>query len=488
VPVVPANTWYRLRKFVRRNRAQTFAGALVACGLVVGLGTSLWALRVADDVRRELERKNEELLAKADEGFKLLANEERLAAALAAERTLPPPWPEHAAAYAAWLADFADPLLVAEQPKLHRKLEELAAARASNGDRRADPADEHLLLALGRLDAALRRFADGPVARVRTRAQAIRDVFEPAAREHERAWQVAVAAIKQSDGIAASARYRGVQLPALPGLVPLGCHPRTLLFEFLDLASHSPSEPLPERDARSGDLRTGPQTGIVFVLLPPGTLSMGALREPGLPQSDPNAEDDERPVQMVQIEEFLLARTELTAAQWARLCGETLPADVLGSIAASGIDWPTARDVLRRFDLDLPTEAQWEYGCRAGSTTPWWCGADADAAIAHGWFGVEPQPVALVPANAFGLCDVHGNLAEWCLDDYVDYAAVPARTSDGLRRVSDAETAAPRVVRGGACREGPLAARSSARQSRLPGTRESRLGLRPMRAVRARGR
>jgi formylglycine-generating enzyme required for sulfatase activity len=109
----------------------------------------------------------------------------------------------------------------------------------------------------------------------------------------------------------------------------------------------------------------------------------------------------------VILDEFLFARTELTEGQWARLSKRPL-GDRDALLPATGIDWDEAQQVLRGFDQQLPTEAQWEYACRAGTTTPW-CTGSAWAGVARvGWFGPRPQQVGKLRPNDFGLFDMHG--------------------------------------------------------------------------------
>ena len=486
VQVVSPTAWYRMRKFVRRHRAQSVAFAIVGCGLLVALGVLLWALHYANAALEQSEKRKDEFAAKVDAGFRLLANEGRLREAIAAEASLPPPWPEHAAAYIEWLAMHGTPL-AAELDKVRDKLARLAQSKAEAPDGRfADPVDQYLFAALELLAAEVAAFAGdgGPLARVRQKQRLLVQVVAPAMREHEALWQRTIAEIKQGNGGGAGRDYRGAQIPVLPGLVPLGRHPRTGLFEFLDLASHQRDLGLPQRDATSGELRLAAGTGIVFVLLPAGMFRLGAFRgEPGLPQNDPDAADDELGSQFVNLDEFLIGRTEVTVGQWSMLAGRVIRGDE-ALLPITGVDWHEARGTLRQFDLDLPTEAQWEYACRAGTTTPWSC--DAAQLTGHAWLGSRPRPQAtgLLQPNGFGLFDLHGNVAEWCRDEKLPYRDTTPAPGDGLRRSADEAQATGRVVRGGACYQGATAARSAAREGRLAVQRDSATGLRAIRLMR----
>jgi len=484
VQVALPSTWYRLRKFVRRHRAQSVATAIVAVGLLAAVTV---ALDIATQDRDELQEQKERDEARAEAG-KLLANEELMRGAIAAAKNLPPPWPEHAPAYAAWIAQHAEPL-AKERPRVQLSLERLAARRAPlPALQHDDPADQHLEKALLGLQAALQTFLGdgGTVAEVLQR-QRFMVSLEPVAAAHEAAWRAAIDAIKTSDGKIASAAYRGLQMTRLSGLVPLGCNPDTMLFEFLDLASHAPGHPLPTRDT-TGNLRMDADTGVVFVLIPPGNVRMGAHRgDPGMPQNDDAAKDDELEGRLVILDEFLFARTELTEGQWARLSKRPL-GDRDALLPATGIDWDEAQQVLRGFDQQLPTEAQWEYACRAGTTTPW-CTGSAWAGVARvGWFGPRPQHVGLLRPNDFGLFDMHGNVAEWCADEKLPYGEFVPRAGDGLRSRPVTPTDAQRVVRGGACDDPDprQLSRSSARDAKSPATRDGAIGLRPVRARRVR--
>ncbi|MCU0864553.1 MAG: protein kinase [Planctomycetes bacterium] len=480
VQVVQPTRWYRLRKFVRRHRAQSIAAAIVALGLCAAFGGMWSALRYAREQAQEAERMRAFAAERADKGYRLLANEERLAAAIAAEQQLPPPWPQHAADYEQWLQRHGEPLQHEQQT-----LQERLRAIVQDGSDAGDETVRHLRRALERLDAQLQRFlgADGPLQRTLRRRQLSTSVIGPAMERHAAAWDQAIAAVRKSDGVAAARDYRGLVLVPQPGLVPLGCHPRTLLWEFLDLASHAVDYPLPERGT-DGELRCDAGTGIVLVLLPGARVQLGARRgQPGMDLDDPFAADDELQGGQAMLSPFLLARTELTAAQWSRLLG---PGARLGdpNLPATGIDHGEASYVLSRYGLDLPSEAQWEHACRAGARTPWCNGSDPVAAAAHGWLDSGPHQVAQLAANAFGLFDLHGNVAEWCADELLAHADSVARRGDGRRQAKFDHTPSDlRAVRGGSWLTGPLGTRASARAARPVTWRDAALGVRPLRML-----
>jgi formylglycine-generating enzyme required for sulfatase activity len=274
-------------------------------------------------------------------------------------------------------------------------------------------------------------------------------------------WQQCRLAIAAADDVVASARYRGVAIDfdneAFLGLVPLGMNPATKLLEFYDLRSawDGASDPrtiaIP-RLATDGSIRVEPETGIVFVLLPGGHVELGAQNTDKNAPRYEDTDQDLTPVYRVRLDPFLVARHEVTRAQWKRLwtwdAGETEPSLFIGNHRAAGkrmlpnnpvegMNWHMADSLARRNAMSLPTVAQWEYAARGGTNTPWWCGPSQEdlafnanlldkTADRHFPFPGHAAPfddghifhaaVGTFAPSPFGLYDVHGNLDEFCSD------------------------------------------------------------------------
>ena len=174
--------------------------------------------------------------------------------------------------------------------------------------------------------------------------------------------------------------------------------------------------------------------GMKFVYIEPGTFTMGS------PTSELGRESNETQHQVTLTKGYYMQTTEVTQGQWKAVMG-TNPSsfDTCGdNCPVEGVSWNdaqsfiTALNALGEGTYRLPTEAQWEYACRAGSTTAFANGeitqtrCDNDPNLnAMGWYcgnaGVTPHPVAQKQANAWGLYDMHGNVFEWCQDWYDDY-------------------------------------------------------------------
>jgi formylglycine-generating enzyme required for sulfatase activity len=164
--------------------------------------------------------------------------------------------------------------------------------------------------------------------------------------------------------------------------------------------------------------------------------------------------------------------------------------------------------VTRGLGLELPSEAQWEFGARGGTSSVWWTGsakesladkvnladqsyvaAGGQASVAAWWpefkDGFEVHaPVGRLAANGFGLHEVCGNVWEWCFDAYGDYPEAGDASSATRDPRVDGDGLAARVYRGGSFHYAAAIARSALRDGHAPTSRVSNLGVRPSRALR----
>jgi formylglycine-generating enzyme required for sulfatase activity len=182
--------------------------------------------------------------------------------------------------------------------------------------------------------------------------------------------------------------------------------------------------------------------GMTFVLIPSGTFIMGSNAS--------GAGSHEKPPHAVTISRsFFMATTEVNQAQWKEVMGNQ-PSNFEGDeLPVEQVRWDDAKEFVRKLNAKegtnryrLPTEAEWEYACRAGSTE------DRDGEMAGvAWYqpnsGGTSHPVAQKQANAWGLYDMLGNVYEWC-EDWKD--AYPGENVTDPRGPSDGRG---RVVRGG---------------------------------------
>ncbi len=220
-------------------------------------------------------------------------------------------------------------------------------------------------------------------------------------------------------------------------------------------------------------LGDSPGVKMDFVLIKRGNFTMG----------DASGSADEKPHAVVIEKDYYLQTTELTQAQWSALINSKPWMSMsVPHMPVEGVSWDdaqkfleklnaTAREQMKGRRAGLPTEAEWEYGCRAGTTTKFSFGNDEGQTDQHGWCAQSkvkaPQPVAQKPANAWGLYDLHGNVAEWCADGYASYD-------------EKEPPAAPthRVLRGGSWNDRAGNCRSSVRAKEQPTTTNLFIGFR----------
>jgi formylglycine-generating enzyme required for sulfatase activity len=217
-----------------------------------------------------------------------------------------------------------------------------------------------------------------------------------------------------------------------------------------------------------------------MVELPAGSYDMGA----------DNGDENEKPVHRVAVRAFAIGKTEVTQAQWQAImvtnpsnfaeCGDTCPVEQ--------VSWDDVQRYIKKLNTKtgkqyrLPTEAEWEYACRAGSRQEY-CGSDNPDSVAWnsgntGAFFNNPYPVAKKQANAFGLYDMSGNVWEWVEDNYHEnYAGAP---TDGSAWVGDSSM---RVLRGGSWGKLPKYSRAAVRHKFGTNYRDYSFGFRLARSL-----
>ena len=217
---------------------------------------------------------------------------------------------------------------------------------------------------------------------------------------------------------------------------------------------------------------------LAMVRIPAGAFLMGS------PPEEPERQESEGPQHRVELEEFLMGQTPITQAQWREVAQwQPLPGESWGreldpepsffqtrsnpkaknsfggrfslleretdsdQRPVDNVSWLDAMEFCERLSrrtgrtYTLPSEAQWEYACRAGSSTPFYFGATITPELANydgnytygegpkGAYRQQTTPVGLFPANPWGLHDMHGNVWEWCLDEW--HGSYEGAPSDG---------------------------------------------------------
>jgi formylglycine-generating enzyme required for sulfatase activity len=508
-----------LRKWIVRNKALAAASAAGILALVAGLATSAYlyvqARRSAAEAHRNeqiananaaLARESEALARKRTEEVLRLSAMQDLDELVAEADRLWPAHPQMIAAYEAWLERAQ--ALVAELPRHEAKLAELgrglqpspAPGSPASQDRWWHDQLSDLVQGLKALSDPERGLLSAGMSAlhgwgVRRRLEFARTITERSVTGPEAvtAWEEALASI--ADG-STSPWYEGLELAPQLGLLPIGQDPSSGLWEFAHLQSGEPA-----RRTADGTLVRSAETGLVLVLVPGGSFYMGAQPTNREGRNfDPQALPEERNVHEVTLAPFFLSKYELTQAQWLRATGG-IPSFRDANLKLSESDyalrpvdfvsWSDCGLSTRWLGLVLPSEDQWEYAARAGTSSIWWTGDEAEtlkgaANIADRSFGRAPgaesweewlddgyansAPTGSFAPNPFGLHDVHGNVFEWCSSLFDNpYLGPP--------------DAGQRVLRGGSFYEVAAKVRCAYRQSAPPELVAYNAGLRPARDI-----
>src|SRR5262249_22422074 len=258
-----------------------------------------------------------------------------------------------------------------------------------------------------------------------------------------------------------------------------------------DSATPADTQPVPPNTGKPENIKlqtyteTAAGAAIEMVRVPAGTFLMGS------PDSEQGRNENEGPQHSVTISSFYMGKYEVTKAQWRAVAGlfkvkiylSPAPSHFKGdNLPVEQVSWDEATEFCERLSqatrktYRLPTEAEWEYACRAGTT-----GAYAGNLDEMAWYSGNSDntthPVGQKKANAFGLYDMHGNVWEWCQDWYSEnyYSQSPSADPTGPGSGSY------RVGRGGGWLSDERPCRSAYRGRVAPGYYNGVLGFRLVR-------
>ncbi len=248
--------------------------------------------------------------------------------------------------------------------------------------------------------------------------------------------------------------------------------------------------PAPRTDARPQPQRpagtlVANALGMKFAWIPPGRFRMGS------PPDEPQRRDDETLHWVTLTKGFWLGIYPVTQAQWqavmhdnpSRFEGDDLPVEQIAWRDAAAFCRALGKQDGRTYRL--PTEAEWEYACRAGTTTTFHFGDAISTDLANydgthsypggkrGLYRKETTPGGRFPSNGWVLFDMHGNVREWCQDWYAG-----SHPSEDITDPQGGESGGFRVLRGGSWRDHPAECRAAARHPRGPAIRDDNVGCR----------
>ncbi|MFN6236579.1 SUMF1/EgtB/PvdO family nonheme iron enzyme [Microcystis sp.] len=236
---------------------------------------------------------------------------------------------------------------------------------------------------------------------------------------------------------------------------------------FAQLFRQNPTPPSPSPRPLAPPFTENLPNGVTLEMvgLPAGQFLMGS------PDSDPDARDNEKPQHQVKVNSFAIGKYPVTQAQYQAVMG-TNPSRFQNNPQnpVEDVSWNDAQAFCQKLSqitgktYRLPTEAEWEYACRAGTTTRFYFGDDANQLGDYAWYKGNSQqtthPVGQKKPNAWGLYDMSGNVWEWCEDDWHDnYIGAPKDGSAWLKNGNDNRS----PLRGGSWYNVPANCRSAYR-------------------------
>lgn len=511
----PPSTWYLLKKLAQRHKGQALTGAAVLGALVIGLGWALAERSAAKQQEQRASLQEAEALRQAklaedaltryrqlEDGVKIRQFEQRCR-----DATLWPEGSEQAKAQAAWLADVDTWLARPRDPEgLLGSLRSLG--RKVVGGWQFDATEDQFLHdAMVELVSNLQEFQGerGPLQLVRKSLEWSRTLHQRTIVDESAAWQAV------ATRVLGNPRYQGLRLEPQLGLVPIGPDPASGLEEFW----------LPrtgERPKRGPDKQfvVTETTGVVLVLLPGGSATIGS------PAKDPTGNDNlrnELPQTTVTLSPFFLGKFEVAQSQWQAITFGMQPSRWPRAFdPVENVSYATVVEWLERIGLQLPTEPQWEYACRAGTKGEWWFG-DRTAAgdrmclldfdghgrcnAADGYVSRRAQqnyhpeavlwpdyddgrvhhgPIWQFEPNPFGLHQVHGNVAELTRGSIANYDDSQTTFAPGDGEILGGRTDQI-VVRGGSFFRSVDSARSAIRTYWSKDTANDSVGFRVARQL-----
>ncbi len=221
---------------------------------------------------------------------------------------------------------------------------------------------------------------------------------------------------------------------------------------------------------------------LVMIRVPGGEFLMGS------PDNESGRDSDEGPQHRVKLSPFSIGKYEVTQAQWKAVMGGDNPSRFKGDdLPVESVSWNDIREFLNKTGnrFRLPTEAEWEYAARAGSTTSYSFGNDAGQLGDFGWFygnsGNQAHPVGQKKPNRFGLFDMHGNVWEWCSDWYAKDYYAECQRQGVVTDPGGPSSGSSRVFRGGSWSLNAVYCRSADRDYGAPGNRGDHVGFRLVR-------